>query len=179
MQGASAEQVERVFAPKVGGAHHLSELTEGYELTHFICFSSTAGLFGAPGQGAYAAANRYLDALAQARRAEGLPATSIAWGLWQRETAMVAGLGGKDVARIGRGGISALSDEQGLSLFDRALATTEPLSRGGGPRSHGTEGELGAPAPAPGRDRTAPKDIQGSLLGCPCRPSRARARAKA
>jgi acyl carrier protein len=118
--------LERVFAPKVDGATHLSELTRELELTHFVCFSSIAGLFGAPGQGAYAAANRYLDALAQARKTEGLPATSIAWGLWRRE-GMTSGLGSKDVARINRGGIAPLSDAQGLALFDRALASPEPL----------------------------------------------------
>ena len=128
VQGASAEQLERVFASKVDGAHHLSELTRDLELTHFVCFSSIAGLFGAPGQGAYAAANRYLDALAQQRQAEGLPATSIAWGLWQRETAMSEGVGEADMARMGRGGIAPLSDERGLALFDRALAGAEPLA---------------------------------------------------
>ncbi|HWA55099.1 MAG TPA: SDR family NAD(P)-dependent oxidoreductase, partial [Solirubrobacterales bacterium] len=127
VQGAAPEQVKRVFAPKAGGARHLHELTAGAELTHFVCFSSIAGLFGGPGQGAYAAANRYLDALAQQRRAEGLPATSIAWGLWQRETAMTGGMAGADAARISRGGIAPLSDERGLALFDRALSSGESL----------------------------------------------------
>ena len=127
VEGASARQIERVFAPKVDGAAHLSELTKDLDLTHFVCFSSVAGLFGSPGQGTYAAANRYLDALAQQRRAEGLAATSIAWGLWQRE-GLASNLVGKDIARMGRGGIAPLTDEQGLSLFDRALAVTEPLS---------------------------------------------------
>jgi pimaricinolide synthase PimS1 len=130
VQSVSAEQIERVFSPKVDGARHLHELTRELELTHFVCFSSAAGLFGSPGQGAYAAANRYLDALAQHRSAEGLAATSIAWGLWQRESGMVAGLGGADVARIARGGVVPLSDEQGLALFDRALESPEPLLAG-------------------------------------------------
>ena len=64
--GAAAEQLERVFAPKADGARHLHELTRDLELTHFVCFSSVAGLLGVPGQGAYAAANRFLDALAAA-----------------------------------------------------------------------------------------------------------------
>ncbi len=128
VQSASAEQVERVFAPKVEGAQMLNELTRELELTHFVCFSSIAGLFGSPGQGAYAAANRYLDALAQRRNAEGLPATSIAWGLWRRESGMSGEIGEADAARIARGGVSPLSDEQGLELFDRALSGAEPLA---------------------------------------------------
>ena len=128
VRGASTEQIERVFAPKVDGAAHLHELTGESDLTHFVCFSSIAGLLGSPGQGAYAAANRYLDALAQLRRAEGLPATSIAWGLWRRESGMAAGLGEADVARMSRGGIVPLTDERGLALFDRALASAESLS---------------------------------------------------
>src|SRR5262249_45647185 len=127
VQGAGAEQVERVLAPKADGACHLDELTRDLDLTHFVCFSSMAGLFGGPGQGAYAAANRYLDALAQVRSAEDLPATSIAWGLWRRETAMTGGMGEADAARMSRGGVSPLSDEQGLALFERALSSAEPL----------------------------------------------------
>jgi NAD(P)-dependent dehydrogenase (short-subunit alcohol dehydrogenase family) len=121
------EQLERPFAPKAQGAWNLHELTAGAELSHFVLFSSAAGILGSPGQGGYAAANAFLDALAQRRHAEGLPATSIAWGLWQRPTGMTSHLGEADLARMGRMGLAPLSDEQGLALLDRALGAAEPL----------------------------------------------------
>jgi acyl transferase domain-containing protein len=120
------ERIERVFAPKADAAWHLHELTREIELTHFVCFSSAAGALGGAGQANYAAANSFLDALAARRRCEGLPATSIAWGLWETESAMSAGVGAGDRARMARGGIRALSEERGLALFDRAIAAEHP-----------------------------------------------------
>jgi acyl transferase domain-containing protein len=116
-------QVERAFAAKAHGARHLHELTAGLDLSAFVLFSSAAGSLATPGQGSYAAANAFLDALAQNRRAEGLPAISIAWGMWERESAMTAQMGAADLARLRRAGIAALSDERGLALFDQALAS--------------------------------------------------------
>ncbi len=119
-------QIERVFAPKAKAAQNLHELSEDTEISAFVMFSSAAGALGAPGQANYAAANAYLDALAHHRSAKGLPATSIAWGLWQRESSMTAELGEADLARMKRAGIEALTDEQGLALLDQALLAERP-----------------------------------------------------
>ncbi|HEX8690058.1 MAG TPA: beta-ketoacyl synthase N-terminal-like domain-containing protein, partial [Solirubrobacterales bacterium] len=94
----------------------------------FVCFSSVAGTLGGPGQGNYAAANTFLDALSQRRRAEGLPASSIAWGLWETEGGMSSTLGEADLRRMREGGIGALSTERGLELFDAALGAQAPLA---------------------------------------------------
>ncbi|MFE0686469.1 SDR family NAD(P)-dependent oxidoreductase, partial [Streptomyces sp. NPDC058961] len=122
------DAVDRVLGAKADGARHLHELTAGLPLAAFVVFSSIAGLLGNPGQGAYAAANAHVDALAQHRRAHGLPATSLAWGLWDPAAGgMAAELSDADVARWGRNGILPLTAERGTALFDAALATGEPL----------------------------------------------------
>ncbi|GAA4232329.1 hypothetical protein GCM10022254_31900 [Actinomadura meridiana] len=71
-----------VFAPKVAGAQNLCELVAGTDLDAFVLFSSTVGVWGGGQQGAYVAANTYLNALAEHRRSRGLPATAIAWSAW-------------------------------------------------------------------------------------------------
>lgn len=76
------ELVERDWAPKAYGAWYLHEATAGRSLDWFCSFSSAAAMVGSPGQGAYAAANSWLDAFTQWRRTQGLPASSIAWGAW-------------------------------------------------------------------------------------------------
>nr|QLJ96957.1 SDR family NAD(P)-dependent oxidoreductase [Micromonospora carbonacea] len=119
------ERLARVMRPKVDAARHLHELTAGHDLSAFVLFSSVAGLMGTPGQGNYAAANAYLDALAASRRALGLPAAALAWGLWADATGMTGDLGAEDLARLARAGIGTLSTELGLSLFDRALGRVE------------------------------------------------------
>jgi polyketide synthase 5 len=76
------ELVDRDWAPKVYGAWNLHQATASADLDWFCSFSSAAALLGSPGQGAYAAANSWLDAFTHWRRAQGLPATAIAWGAW-------------------------------------------------------------------------------------------------
>ncbi|UUU25869.1 type I polyketide synthase [Streptomyces sp. DSM 40750] len=80
--GLSVDRLAGTLAAKVEGARHLHELTAELSLDAFVLFSSFAGVMGGPGQGAYAAANAHLDALAQLRRAQGLAATAVAWGPW-------------------------------------------------------------------------------------------------
>ena len=126
IESLDPERLKNTFAVKASAAQHLHELTKEAELSAFVMFSSAAATIGAPGQGNYAAANAYLDALAQQRHAEGLPASSIAWGLWQRESGMAAGLGEADLARLARAGVAPLTDEQGLSFFDAALSAERP-----------------------------------------------------
>ncbi|WP_446667487.1 type I polyketide synthase [Kitasatospora phosalacinea] len=117
------EQLHSVLAPKVDAAWHLHELTAGLELAAFVLFSSAGGLVLASGQANYAAANTFLDALAEHRRGLGLPATALAWGLWNQNTGLGGELGEADLRRMAAQGMPALSVEQGLALFDRALGT--------------------------------------------------------
>ena len=126
IESLSAEQVERAMRPKVDAALNLHELA-GAELAEFVLFSSATGHFGGAGQGNYTAANAFMDALAQTRRARGLPAQSLAWGMWERESAMTSGLGEAGRARIVRLGIAPLPSEEGLELLDRARTVGETL----------------------------------------------------
>ncbi|MGA5819073.1 SDR family NAD(P)-dependent oxidoreductase [Kitasatospora sp. NPDC094028] len=121
VESLTTEQVARVMRPKVDAAWNLHELTAGTELAAFVLFSSAAAQLGNPGQANYAAANAALDALAATRRAAGLPATSLAWGLWADATGMTGELDEADLARMERTGIGALSADLGLELFDESL----------------------------------------------------------
>ncbi|MDQ3933897.1 MAG: SDR family NAD(P)-dependent oxidoreductase [Actinomycetota bacterium] len=126
IESLTPEQVERVLAPKVDAALVLDELTRTSDLAEFVLFSSDTGALGSPGQGNYAAANVFLDALAERRRAEGLPAQSLAWGLWSNATGMASHLGETEIARLARYGIAAMAGDE-LELFDRARASAEPV----------------------------------------------------
>jgi len=115
------KQLDNVLRPKVDGAWHLHELTAGLDLSAFVLYSSAGGLVLAAGQANYAAANVFLDALADYRAARGLPAKSLAWGPWEGSEDQV------DVERIGRSGVAALTAAEGLALFDAALGAAEAV----------------------------------------------------
>ncbi|MCN9245029.1 type I polyketide synthase, partial [Streptomyces sp. RY43-2] len=121
------ERVAEVLRPKVDAAWHLHELTRDLDLTAFVLFSSAAGTLGSAGQGNYAAANVFLDTLAAYRRAQGLPAQSLAWGLWADRSALTGQLDGHDLNRVSRNGIRPLSAAEGLAMFDDALRSEQPL----------------------------------------------------
>ncbi|MEU9148263.1 type I polyketide synthase, partial [Streptomyces sp. NPDC048349] len=125
------ERISGVLAPKADAAWHLHELTEGLGLTAFVLFSSIAGTLGSTGQGNYAAANAFLDALAADRRATGLAASSMAFGLWETEGGMGTRLGAAELVRMRQAGTPALPADRGLALFDAALesglAATVPV----------------------------------------------------
>ncbi|WP_345597275.1 SDR family NAD(P)-dependent oxidoreductase, partial [Streptomyces marokkonensis] len=124
----TGDRLEAVLRPKLDAAWHLHRLTRDLDLRVFALFSSTSGLLGAPGQGNYAAANAFLDSLARARRAQGLAATSLAWGPWEQAGGMIDQLRGRDAGRTPRGGLLiALTAEEGLALFDAALAVDDAL----------------------------------------------------
>jgi acyl transferase domain-containing protein len=118
-EAQTPQRMDRVLAPKIDGAMHLAELTQDLDLAAFVLFSSVSGTLGSAGQGGYAAANAALDALAVRLRHQGRPATSLAWGYWESS----GGIGETDLARIIRGGILPMSAQQGLDLFDAAMAS--------------------------------------------------------
>lgn len=105
------ELIEQGWAPKVFGALNLHSATVDQPLDWFCSFSSVAALVGSPGQGAYAAANSWLDAFTRWRRARGLPGTAIAWGAWGeigRSTEPVEGTGAAIAADEGAYALDAL-----------------------------------------------------------------------
>ena len=138
LDSMDGERLARTMGPKATAAWHLHELSEGLDLTQFLMFSSAAGLIGGPAQANYAAANNFLDALAAMRRARGLPANSLAWGMWGQQS-RIAGeevgelLADEEVMEQVAGqirrrlGFARMTPEQGLELFDIARELREPL----------------------------------------------------
>ncbi|MFB7669309.1 SDR family NAD(P)-dependent oxidoreductase [Kitasatospora sp. NPDC056138] len=122
------ERFEAVLRPKADAAWHLHELTRDAGLAAFVLFSSATATLGGAGQGGYSAANAFLDALARHRAARGLPARSLAWGPWQQHRGMAGALDEATLGRMRRSGVLPLSPQDGLALFDAALAATDPTA---------------------------------------------------
>ena len=126
LDSLTPERLDRVLAAKADAAWHLHELTADLDLSAFVLFSSIAGLFGGPGQANYAAANVFLDRLAEYRTACGLSGTSLVWGLWG-EVGAGAQMGAMELRQVvGSSSLQPLTVKQGLALFDRALAASVP-----------------------------------------------------
>jgi reducing polyketide synthase SwnK len=126
LSALTPQRCDTVFRPKVDGAWHLHQLTQDKDLDLFIMFSSISGTMGTPGQGNYAAANTFLDALAHLRCANGLPAISVAWGGWKGH-GMLGSLGEIDRARFAKMGLNSLAPEEGLQLFELAARSGRAL----------------------------------------------------
>ncbi|WP_344318320.1 SDR family NAD(P)-dependent oxidoreductase, partial [Streptomyces javensis] len=112
LESLAPERIRAVMRAKADGARHLHELTRDTDLDAFVLFSSAAGTVGNAGQGSYAAANAVLDGLAWRRRAEGLVATSVAWGAWAE-------------SGMGAGHARAMAPRLALAALERALDDDE------------------------------------------------------
>ncbi|MEW2380320.1 type I polyketide synthase [Micromonospora sp. NPDC047812] len=164
------ERVSAVLSAKADAAWHLHELTRGRNLAMFVLFSSVAGVLGGPGQGNYAAANAFLDGLAQHRRVAGLAATSLAWGLWAADSGMTGALDAAQRQRMSRNGLSPLDTDQALRLFDASLRGGRPhlvpaLLDPAALRRQADAGQL--PAPLRGLVRARRRVVDGGGDGGP------------
>nr|WP_268744373.1 SDR family NAD(P)-dependent oxidoreductase [Rhodococcus ruber] len=185
LSALTAERFEAVMRPKLTAARNLHELTLGTDLAHFVLFSSIAGTFGAVGQAAYAAANAALDSLARLRSDLGLPALSIAWGLWDEASGMTGHLSERDLQRNARNGVLGMSNSDGLALFDAGVrsgrpavqaarldldrlrtpvvTTTRRRSAANQEAPESSLAELLVRAPKPDRDRIALDAVRGAI----------------
>jgi acyl transferase domain-containing protein len=107
---------QRVLAPKVLGGSLLDALTREEPLDFFVVFSSTASVLGSAGQGSYAAANAFLDALAHQRRGSGRPGLSVNWGAWS-QVGMAARLRSRERGRLAELGVQGLTPARGIEAL--------------------------------------------------------------
>ncbi|OLF06421.1 type I polyketide synthase, partial [Actinophytocola xanthii] len=157
------ERLDTVLSPKADGAWYLHEATRDRGLAGFVLYSSVAGVMGSPGQGNYAAANAYLDALAAQRHGLGLPATSLAWGPWTSDLGMLAA----DTRRTRASGLTPIGVEQGLAMFDAATASDHPLVvllRTAGPLTANVPPLFRALAPTARRTAAGASDVTPDTL---------------
>jgi acyl carrier protein len=117
------ERFARVFAPKVQGGWLLHEFSLRHSLDFFVVFASAAALLGLGGQSNYAAANAFLDTLAELRQQQGLPATAIAWGAWS-EIGMATRV--KAAQRASGIGIGLISPAKGMEMLELAVESGSP-----------------------------------------------------
>ena len=120
LENLSWQQFTKVMAPKVAGTWHLHQLTKDLPLDFFVCFSSMASMLGSPGQGNYAAANAFMDALALYRQGQGLPGLSINWGSWAT-AGMAARLGDEQLSRWHNLGLQSIRFNQGIQALEELL----------------------------------------------------------
>ncbi|MFC5813197.1 SDR family NAD(P)-dependent oxidoreductase, partial [Streptomyces heilongjiangensis] len=166
------ERIRRVLRPKTHGARNLHRLTGLHpEVRRVVLFSSAAATFGSPGQANYAAANAFLDALAHRWRAEGPPAVSVGWGLWEQASGLTAHLDATDHRRLRAGGFRALPTDEALALFDEMLRGPVP-----GPAVVAAPPDTAALRARHARD-PLPPFLRG-LLGPSAAPARRRAAAE-
>jgi acyl carrier protein len=128
LRGQTRARLAPVLRAKLDSAVILDELTRAADPDVFVVFSGAAGVLGNPGQSNYAAANAFLDALARRRRTDGLPGLSIAFGLWATVSDLTRDLDEQAQSRMARGGFRMLSDEDGMALFDAAVAGDAELA---------------------------------------------------
>jgi NAD(P)-dependent dehydrogenase (short-subunit alcohol dehydrogenase family)/acyl carrier protein len=121
LEGETWEGYCQATAAKIEGAWHLDRLTAGDPVELMVFFSSAAGVLGSPGQGSYAAANTFLDALAHERTARGLTTLSVDWGGWAA-AGMAARLAPEHAARLERQGVGLLEASAALAALERAIA---------------------------------------------------------
>ncbi|WP_323748124.1 SDR family NAD(P)-dependent oxidoreductase [Catenulispora rubra] len=158
----SPGHLDRVLRAKADTAAWLHQLTAETPLTQFVATSSIAAVLGSPGQANYAAANAYLDALAHHRRAQGKPATAIAYGLWHDATSLTSHLTATDRRRLATTGLATLATDHALHLLDQALADGRAHLVATGLNNRATDPHPLLPRARNQRGSTAPADIDAS-----------------
>ncbi|GHH38899.1 hypothetical protein GCM10017774_29570 [Lentzea cavernae] len=118
--GLTPDRFDAVARPKVDAAHHLGDLTQDLDLDAFVLYTSVAGVLGNGGQAAYAAANAHLDALAEQRRFDGLPATAVAWGPWAE-----GGMAGALDEGVRRMGLRPMDPRAAVDALVESLAAND------------------------------------------------------